>query len=67
MTQPEERSVSPITEWMTTAEVAQALGVSVSRVIQLANYGRLPHVRISNGTRLYDPEAVGVEAAARER
>lgn len=55
----------PITEWLTTGQVARELGVSATRVIQLATYGRLAHVTLSNGTRLYDPAGVEAEAARR--
>lgn len=55
----------PITEWLTTGQVARELDVSPTRVIQLATYGRLAHVVLSNGTRLYDPRAVAAEVARR--
>ncbi|WWT39937.1 hypothetical protein [Microcystis phage Mae-JY09] len=60
-------TVSPITQWLTTGQVALALGVSPTRVVQLANYGRLECVRLGNGTRLFDPDVVRAEAARRER
>lgn len=59
--------MSPITEWLTTGQVARQLGVSPTRVVQLANYGRLPCVRLGNGTRLFDPDAVQAEVVRRER
>lgn len=50
-------SPADIAEWMTTGQVAAALDVSSTRVIQLADEGRLAHCRIPQG-RLFDPEAV---------
>lgn len=49
---------------MTGSQVARRLGVTPQRVIQLANAGRIEHVRTPHG-RLYDP--VDVERFARER
>lgn len=61
----EPGAVAPITEWLTTGQVAAALGVSPTRVIQLANCGRLPCIRLGNGTRLFDPADVTAEAERR--
>lgn len=52
-------------DWMTTMQVARRLGVSPTRVIQLANAGRLPHVRVATGIRLFDPAGVDVEERRR--
>lgn len=59
-------TVTPLTAWLTTGQAASLLGVSTTRVLQLANYGRLPHVRLLNGTRLFDPDALRAEVARRE-
>lgn len=56
-----EEPVPDVTRWLTTSQVARALGVSPTRVIQLANTGRLPHVRVATGIRLFDPEGVEME------
>lgn len=65
MTHDQEDTVSPITDWLTTGQVARLLGVSSVRVIQLANERRLEHMTLGNGMRLFDPEAVALEAARR--
>lgn len=58
-------TVPPLTQWLTTSQAARAIGISPTRVIQLADYGRLQHVRLGNGTRLYNPDAVNEAARAR--
>lgn len=55
-----------ITTWLTTGEVARELGVSPTRVQQLANCGRLPCLRVG-GQRLFDPDAVIDFRRGRER
>ncbi|MBA3689708.1 MAG: helix-turn-helix domain-containing protein [Chloroflexi bacterium] len=50
-------SPAELSEWMTTSQVARALEVSNSRVIHLADAGRLPYERTQHG-RLFDPEGV---------
>lgn len=44
-------------EGLTTSQVARLIGVSSSRVIQLANTGRLPHQRTPLG-RIFDTNGV---------
>ncbi len=53
--------------YLTADEVAQVLGVSRTRIGQLAREGRLPVAAIvgGRGMRLYDPAAI--EALAVER
>lgn len=61
----EDKLMPDVTGWMTTSQVARTLGVSPTRVIQLSKKGRLPHVRVATGIRLYDPAGVRVEASRR--
>lgn len=58
-------TATPITDWYTTSQAATILGVSPTRIIQLANYGRLPCIRLGNGTRLFNPADVTAEAERR--
>jgi excisionase family DNA binding protein len=51
---------------LTTSQAGRALGISKTRVLQLADDGRLPHVRTPLG-RLFDPEAVRALALERQR
>lgn len=46
-----------LAEWMTTGQVARALGVSSTRVRQLSDEGRIAHLSTALG-KLYDPAAV---------
>lgn len=65
MNQPLEEPVPDVTRWLTTSQVARCLGVSPTRVFQLAKQGRLPHIRVAHGVRLFDPQAVAIEANKR--
>ena len=51
--------------WMTTIEVAAVLGVTGSRVSQLARRGFLPYERTPGGRRVFRPAQVAVIARAR--
>lgn len=51
--------------WLTATQVAAVLGVSVPRVSQLANAGRLPYELAGDGRRLFRPAQVAVIARAR--
>ncbi len=51
---------------MLTGEAAKALGVSVQRIRQLVDAGRLPAVRTETGVRLLDRTAVEDLAARRK-
>ncbi len=44
----------------TSGSLARAAGYSDARVRQLANSGELPHVRASDGTRLFGPDALAI-------
>lgn len=50
---------------MTTGQAARYLGVSTSRVIHLADQGRLPYERTQHG-RLFDPAGVRRYAESRD-
>jgi DNA-binding transcriptional MerR regulator len=50
---------------VTTSRVARTLGLSVARVRQLSDLGRIPCIRTADGWRLYD--SADVERIAAER
>jgi excisionase family DNA binding protein len=53
-----------MSDFMTAAEAAERLGVSVARVYQLARESRLPHIR--RGRRLLIPKAAWQEWLTRQ-
>jgi ABC-type phosphate transport system auxiliary subunit len=54
---------------LTTADVARSAGTSESFIRQRANSGEIPCVVLSDRTRVFQPEAVGIAArlAAKRR
>ncbi|MDQ3663418.1 MAG: helix-turn-helix domain-containing protein [Actinomycetota bacterium] len=53
--------------WLTTTEVAAALGVTRPRVSQLARRGFLPYERTPDGRRVFRPGQIAVVARARRK
>ena len=58
-------SIRELEGWMTTAQVAERLGITRQRVLVLAREGRIRSVMVGGKVNIFDPESV--EALAEQR